>query len=56
MVTAVAMSGGLFDPLLGAARPWVELALATPVVFWSGWPFFVRGAQSVKNRAPTCGR
>ncbi len=52
LVTLVAMSGGLFDPLLGAARPWVELALGTPVVLWAGWPFFVRGAQSVKNRSP----
>ena len=46
------MSGGLFDPLPGAARPWVELALGTPVVLWAGWPFFVRGVQSVKNRSP----
>ena len=52
LVTVIAMSGGFFDTLLGAARPWVELALATPVVLWAGWPFFVRGAQSVKNRSP----
>lgn len=31
---------------------WVELLLATPVVVWSGLPFFVRGAQSVANRSP----
>jgi Cu+-exporting ATPase len=30
---------------------WVELALATPVVFWCGWPFLVRGVQSVINRS-----
>ena len=29
---------------------WVQLALATPIVLWGGWPFFVRGAQSVANR------
>src|SRR5690606_14896146 len=52
LVTAIAMSGGFFDPLLGASRPWVELALATPVVLWSGWPFFVRWAQSIRNRSP----
>jgi Cu+-exporting ATPase len=52
IVTAIAMSGGFFDPMLGAARPWVELALATPVVLWSGWPFFVRCAQSIRNRSP----
>ena len=52
LVTLIAMSGGLFDTLLGAARPWVELALGTPVVLWAGWPFFARGAQSVINRSP----
>jgi Cu+-exporting ATPase len=52
LVTLIAMSGHLFDGLLGAARPWAELALGTPVVLWSGWPFFVRGVQSVKNRSP----
>ena len=26
---------------------WIELLLATPVVFWGGWPFLVRGWQSV---------
>ena len=26
---------------------WIELLLATPVVFWGGWPFMVRGWQSV---------
>jgi Cu+-exporting ATPase len=30
---------------------WVELALATPVVLWGGWPFLVRGVQSVINRS-----
>ena len=30
---------------------WIELALATPVVLWGAWPFFVRGWQSVKNRS-----
>ncbi|PLX71611.1 MAG: copper-translocating P-type ATPase [Azoarcus sp.] len=52
IVTAIAMSGGFFDPMLGSVRPWVELALATPVVLWSGWPFFVRCAQSIRNRSP----
>jgi Cu+-exporting ATPase len=26
---------------------WVQLAIATPVVIWAGWPFFVRGWNSV---------
>ena len=29
---------------------WIELALATPVVLWGGWPFFERGWASVVNR------
>jgi Cu+-exporting ATPase len=32
--------------------PWIELALATPVVLWSGWPFFERARASVINRHP----
>jgi len=30
---------------------WVELILASPVVLWGGWPFFVRGWQSIVNRS-----
>jgi Cu+-exporting ATPase len=30
---------------------WSQAALATPVVLWGGWPFFVRGWQSVVNRS-----
>ena len=30
---------------------WIELILATPVVLWGGWPFFVRGVNSIKNRS-----
>ncbi len=32
-----------------SAAAWVQLALATPVVLWAGWPFFVRGAVSVRT-------
>jgi Cu+-exporting ATPase len=28
---------------------WLELAIATPVILWAGWPFFVRGYLSVKR-------
>lgn len=55
----VAMRGmipGLDDLLNSLATPrtltLIELALATPVVLWCGWPFFVRGWQSVVNRSP----
>ena len=33
-----------------STRGWIELALATPVVLWGGWPFFVRGWQSLVTR------
>ncbi|GGO17573.1 copper-translocating P-type ATPase [Iodidimonas muriae] len=28
---------------------WIEFALGTPVILWSGWPFFVRGFQSFRS-------
>ncbi len=34
----------------GRVLQWVEFALATPVVLWGGWPFFVRGWRSLVNR------
>jgi Cu+-exporting ATPase len=34
---------------LGGAMNWVQLALATPVVLWGGWPFFQRGAASLRS-------
>jgi len=30
---------------------WIQLVLATPVVLWAGWPFFVRGWQSLVRRS-----
>jgi Cu+-exporting ATPase len=32
------------------ALAWAQLALATPVVLWGGWPFFVRGWASLVTR------
>ena len=29
---------------------WIQMVLATPVVLWAGWPFFVRGWQSLVTR------
>ena len=44
--------GNPLDALIGhRLRPLVELVLATPVVLWGGWPFFVRGWQSLVNRS-----
>jgi P-type Cu+ transporter len=37
--------------MLGQQRSnWLQLAFATPVVLWAGWPFFVRGYQSIRTR------
>jgi Cu+-exporting ATPase len=44
------MAGGHMLP--GGARNWIELALATPVVLYCGWPFFQRGWASIVNRSP----
>ncbi len=33
----------------GAIAQWIQFAMATPVVLWGGWPFFVRGAQSLRT-------
>jgi Cu+-exporting ATPase len=35
---------------LGRALPWIDLALATPVVLWAGLPFFERAWTSVRTR------
>ena len=38
---------GLIDPTWSN---WIQFAFATPVVLWAGWPFFVRGWQSLVTR------
>lgn len=35
-----------------ALSQWLELALASPVVLWCAWPFFVRGVRSVRALSP----
>src|SRR3546814_7022335 len=32
---------------------WIQLVLATPVVLLAGWPFFVRGWQSLRSEEHT---
>ncbi len=46
------LPGNPMTSVFGEARAWVELVLATPVVLWAAWPFFVRAVQSVKNVSP----
>ena len=35
----------------GSTLAWIQMVLASPVVLWGGWLFFVRGWQSVLNRS-----
>jgi Cu+-exporting ATPase len=54
-ILAMMVSGWLpGDPLRRLLGPglalWLQAALATPVVVWGGWPFFVRGWASVATR------
>lgn len=35
-----------------AASQWAQFAIATPVVLWCAWPFFVRGFDSIRNMHP----
>src|SRR5262249_5397280 len=45
------LSNGAVTLEIGAAANWISLALATPVVFWAGWPFFERAWASIANRS-----
>jgi Cu+-exporting ATPase len=52
-VVALEMGGHLTNlhMLIGQTLSnWIQLVIATPVVLWAGWPFFVRGYQSVVTR------
>ena len=49
---AMAMFGDALPGITPATRTWIEFALATPVVLWAGWPFFVRCVQSIRTRNP----
>ena len=56
-VFILAMTDMLLGPGLGGQLDmrltnWIGLGLATPVVWWGGWPFFVRAWHSVLNRNP----
>jgi len=51
IVFVLAMFGHFQQWIDGAVQSWVELVLATPIVLWAGWPFFVRGWQSVVKRS-----
>jgi P-type Cu+ transporter len=50
-MSAMIPGNPLLPFLSDSIRAWAELALATPVVLWGGWPFFVRGWASIVNRS-----
>ncbi len=52
VVFVLAMFGHRLGWMQVPTQSWVELALATPVVLWAGWPFFVRCFQSIINHSP----
>ena len=52
-VMALEMGGHLTNLHMVLGRNlsnWIQLVLATPVVLWAGWPFFIRGWQSLVTR------
>ena len=51
-VVVLEMGGHLFGGPAGSTRMsnWIQFVFATPVVLWAGWPFFVRGWQSLLTR------
>ena len=51
LMAAEFLPGRVGDGLMASPLVrWFEFALATPVVLWGGWPFFVRGWASIANR------
>jgi Cu+-exporting ATPase len=51
---AIELATHLMDmhlPLAAQTSNWLELMLGTPVVFWAGWPFFVKAIEAVKARS-----
>ncbi|MCU0918863.1 MAG: copper-translocating P-type ATPase [Burkholderiaceae bacterium] len=52
VVTLLAMGGHRLQWFEMATQSWIELVLSVPIVLWAGWPFFMRGVQSVRQRSP----
>lgn len=54
-VFVLEMGSHLFPALHDVVPPrvstWIQFVLATPVVLWAGWPFFVRGRNSIRTRS-----
>ncbi len=52
IVATLAMFGHKLRWFDMATQSWIELVLSLPLVLWAGWPFFVRGVNSVLKRSP----
>lgn len=52
VVLILAMFGEHLQLMDMTQQSWVELILSLPVVLWAGWPFFLRGWQSVYSHSP----
>lgn len=52
VVATLAMLGHRLQWFDMQTQSWIELILALPIVLWAGWPFFVRGWQSIIHRSP----
>jgi Cu+-exporting ATPase len=51
LATAEMAAPALVAGLSPRTRLWTQLLLSAPVVLWGGWPFFVRGSQSIVTRS-----
>ena len=52
VVFVLAMFGHSLGWMDMATQTWVEMVLSAPVVLWAGYPFFVRGVQSIVRASP----
>ncbi len=52
VVMVLAMTGHAMQWFEPRTQSWIELALTLPVALWAGWPFYLRGVQSIVHRSP----
>ncbi len=52
IVFVLAMFGHQLHLFDMTTQSWIEMLLSMPVVLWAGWPFYVRGWQSLVHRSP----
>jgi Cu+-exporting ATPase len=52
VVFVLAMFGHRLHWMEMRTQSWAELVITLPIVLWAGWPFFMRGWQSIVNRSP----